>query len=130
MNVWAATGRFTAEPELRKTQSNTSVCSFTIAVDANYTPKGEEKKANFIECVAWDKTADFICKWFHKGNMIAVQGEMQTRNWEDKNGNKRKTTECVIDKAFFCEGKKEGTPVVEPSVPEYYEVPDEPSLPF
>ena len=127
MNVWTAIGRFTADPELRKTQSGTSVASFTLAVDANYTPKGAEKKANFIECVAWDKTAEFITKFFRKGNLIAVQGEMQTRNWEDKNGNKRKTTECNVEKAWFCESKKDSPDVAPPT---YYEVPDEEAMPF
>lgn len=130
MNVCALMGRFTDEPTLRKTQSGVSVAFFTLAVDRNYTPKGEEKKADFIECVAWDKTADFIAKFFHKGNRIAVQGEIQTRNWEDKNGNKRKTTEVNVNQANFCE-KRDYTETTAQTVPEYYEVPEENGgLPF
>ena len=100
-------GRLTADPELRHTQNDISVTSFTIAVDRDYTPKGQEKQADFINCVAWRGTADFITRYFQKGSMIAIQGTIQTRKYEDKEGNKRTAFEVVADKASFCGGKKE-----------------------
>ena len=101
-------GRLTAIPELKRTQSGTSVTSFNIAVDRNYQKQGEEKKTDFITCVAWRNTADFITKWFGKGDTIAVTGEIQTRNYEDKNGNKRTAVEVLVNQASFCGGKSNG----------------------
>lgn len=101
-------GRLVRDPELKTTGSGISVCSFCIAVDRNYTPKGEEKKADFIDLTAWRGTAEFISKWFHKGDMIAVTGELQTRMYEDKDGNKRKAVEIMVNNASFCGGKSEG----------------------
>ena len=102
-------GRFVRDPEIKKTQSDLSVCSFTLAVDRNYTPKGEEKKSDFIDFVAWRGTADFIGKYFSKGDMIAVTGELQTRTYEDKEGNKRKAVEIIVSNASFCGGKSSGS---------------------
>lgn len=99
-------GRLTAKPELKATPSGKSVISFSIAIDRSYQPKGEEKKADFIPCVAWENTAEFISKWFEKGDMIAVTGEIQTRNYEDKNGNKRVAVEVKIAQASFCGSKR------------------------
>lgn len=107
-------GRLCSSPELKTTTSGTSVTSFTIAVERKYTPQGEEKKADFIDCVAWRNTADFICKYFNKGSMIAVEGEIQTRNYQDKNGNNRKSVEVLIDNASFCGGKSESGTTSEP----------------
>lgn len=101
-------GRFVRDPEVKKTQSDLSVCSFTLAVDRNYTPKGEEKKADFVDFVAWRGTADFIGKYFTKGDLIAVTGELQTRTYEDKDGNKRKAVEIIVNQASFCGGKSDG----------------------
>jgi single-strand DNA-binding protein len=97
-------GRLTAAPELKTTQSGTNVTSFTLAVERRYTQNGE-KKADFIDCVAWRGTAEFITKYFSKGDLIAVTGEIQTRNYEDKNGNKRTAVEVVINESSFCGGK-------------------------
>ena len=108
LNVCAFMGRFVREPEVKTTGSGNSVCSFTLAVDRNYTAKGEEKKADFIDFTAWRGTADFIGKYFHKGDMIAVTGELQTRMYEDKEGNKRKAVEIVVNNASFCGGKSDG----------------------
>lgn len=105
MNIVALTGRFTKEPELKTTSSGTSVTSFSLAVDRKYQPSGEERKADFIDFVAWRNTAEFICKYFHKGSMIGIEGEIQTRNFEDKNGNKRKATEVVVSNVTFCGSK-------------------------
>ena len=96
-------GRLTADPELRHTQSNIPVTSFTLAVDRSF---GKEKQTDFLDIVAWRNTAEFVSKWFRKGMLVAVSGRMQTRTWEDKQGNKRKTVEVVADEVFFTEGKK------------------------
>lgn len=96
-------GRLTADPELRHTQSNIPVTSFTLAVDRTF---GKEKQTDFLDIVAWRNTAEFVFKWFSKGMLVAVSGRLQTRTWEDKQGNKRKTTEVVADEVFFAEGKR------------------------
>jgi single-strand DNA-binding protein len=104
LNTVVLMGRLTAAPELRTTTSGTSVTSFTLAVDRRYTQDGE-KRADFINCVAWRSTADFIAKYFSKGDLIAVTGAIQTRNYEDKNKNKRTAVEVVVNEASFCGGK-------------------------
>ena len=86
-------GRLVAEPELRHTPNNIAVASFTLAVDRTY---GQDKQTDFLDIVAWRSTAEFVSKWFHKGMLVAVSGRIQTRNWEDKQGNKRKSVEVVI----------------------------------
>lgn len=105
-------GRLTSDPELKQTTSGKSVTSFNVAVDRRFQGKSEEKKTDFIPCVAWGNNAEFITKWFHKGDMLAITGEIQTRNYEDKNGNKRTAVEVVVGEASFCGGKKESTPAV------------------
>lgn len=100
-------GRLTSTPELKTTSGGLSVTSFTVAVDRRFQKQGEEKQTDFLNVVAWRQTADFVCKYFNKGSMIAVQGELQTRNYEDKNGNKRVATEIVADNVSFCGGKKD-----------------------
>ena len=100
-------GRLTADPELRTTSSGLSVSSFSVAVDRNYVRAGEEKKTDFINVVAWRQQADFVTKYFRKGSMIAVQGSLQTRNYEDKSGNKRVAYEIVADQISFCGSKAE-----------------------
>ena len=99
-------GRMVAEPELKKTGTGKSVTSFTIAVD-KYSKQGEDKQADFLDIVAWEKTCEFICRYFHKGDMIAIQGAIQTRSYEDKNGNKRKAVEVVAEKISFCGAKSD-----------------------
>ena len=100
-------GRLVADPELRTTGSGISVLSFTVAVDRGFVRQGEERQADFIDVIAWRQTAEFISKYFRKGSMIAVQGSIQTRMYEDKNGNKRKAVEIVADNASFCGSKAE-----------------------
>ena len=100
-------GRLTADPELRTTPSGLSVTSFTVAVDRNYK-SGDERQTDFISVVAWRGTADFVTRFFKKGQMIAVQGSLQVRNYEDKNGNKRTAYEVVADNVSFCGSKNEG----------------------
>ena len=140
LNCAAIMGRLTTDPELKLTESQISVVSFTVAVDDNYVKSGEERKCSFIDCVAWRNTADFITKHFHKGSMIAINGEIKTRNWEDKNGNKRKVTEIQVVNAHFCGEKVEKKtteiereapePTVTYDPPSMYEVPDDDDLPF
>lgn len=108
LNLVALMGRLCNEPELKTTQSGISVTSFAIAVDRKYQPQGEERKADFIDIVAWRNQAEFICKYFKKGSMIGIEGEIQTRPYEDKNGNKRKAVEVVVDHVTFCGSKSEG----------------------
>lgn len=108
LNVVAIMGRLTADPEMKTTTNGVSVTSFTLAVERSYTKQGEERQADFIDCVAWRGTAEFICHHFTKGKLMAVDGAIQTRNYEDKNGNKRKAVEIVVASVNFCgDGKKQ-----------------------
>lgn len=100
-------GRLTAAPELKTTQSGISTIKFGVAVERRYNKQGEEKQTDFIDCVAWRQTAEFISKYFNKGSMIAVAGSIQTRSYEDKNGNKRKAVEVQVDNVSFCGSKSE-----------------------
>lgn len=100
-------GRLVADPELRTTGSGISVTSFTVAVERRFVRQGEERQADFIDVIAWRQQAEFISKYFRKGSMIAIQGYIQTRTYEDKNGNKRKAVEVVVDNASFCGSKAE-----------------------
>lgn len=97
-------GRLTATPELKQTQNGAAVTTFTLAVDRRYN-KGEEKQCDFITVVAWKQTAEFICKYFGKGQAMLVCGELQTRSWKDQNGNNRYATEVIASEACFCEAK-------------------------
>lgn len=106
LNFAVIMGRLTADPELKTTNSGLSVTSFCVAVDRRYQKDGE-KQADFLNVVAWRQNAEFICKYFHKGQMIAVQGSIQTRNYEDKNGNKRTAVEIVAENVSFCGSKSE-----------------------
>lgn len=105
LNDVSLMGRLTADPELRRTPNGVSVTTFTIAVERTYTPQGQEKQTDFIDIVAWRNTAEFACKYFTKGKMMAVQGSIQTRTYEDKEGHKRKAFEVVADNVFFCGDK-------------------------
>lgn len=100
-------GRLTADPELRTTGNGISVTGFTVAVDRNYKPEGHERQTDFINVVAWRQTAEFVTRYFRKGQMIAVQGSIQTRNYEDRNGVKRTAVEIVADTVSFCGSKAE-----------------------
>ena len=97
-------GRLTRDPELRHTQSDLAVASFTLAVDQDYA-KGE-KKTDFIDCVAWRQTGEFVSKYFTKGSMAVVSGRLQIREWTDKEGNKRRSAEVVADRVYFGDIKK------------------------
>lgn len=105
INIATITGRLVRDPELKQTQSGVSVCSFAVAVDRAYK-SGEEKQADFIDCTAWRHSAEFLQKYFHKGDMIGVTGHLQTRTWETDDGHKRKATEIVVDSLSFVGGKR------------------------
>ena len=105
MNVICIMGRLTADPELRHTASQVPVTSFTLAVDRAFQQKGSERQADFIPVVAWRNTAEFICRHFQKGQKMAVKGELQTRQYTDKEGNKRTAYEVMADQVYFAESK-------------------------
>lgn len=140
-------GRLTRDPELRTTPQGASVCSFSIAVDRGYVRQGEERQADFINIVAWRSTAEFVSKYFVKGQMIAVVGRIQTRNYDDKDGKRVYVTEVVADEISFADSKRDGgqaqSPAtyttaapqapqqVQPPVSDGFQVvPDEDDLPF
>ena len=102
-------GRMTKAGELRTTHNGTSTCSFTVAVDRAFKNANGEKVTDFINCVAWRGQAEFISKYFTKGSVIGVQGNIQTRSYTDKEGNKRTVTEILVDRAFFVGGKERNT---------------------
>ena len=102
-------GRLVRDPELRRTGNGIAVASFRVAVDRDFAPKdGGERKADFIDCVAWRQTGEFISKYFTKGRMIVVSGRLQIRSWTDKDGNKRRTAEVVADNCYFGDSKRDG----------------------
>ena len=132
-------GRLTADPELKQTTSGVSVCSFTLAVNRKFQKEGEQQ-VDFINCVAWRQTAEFICKYFKKGSSLCIVGNIQTRTWTDQNNQKRYATEVIVDEAVFVDSKSEGGQAPsETYVPEAYtapaatnfeELPSDDSLPF
>lgn len=105
LNVICLMGRLVADPELRHTPNGIATCTFRIAVDRNFARQGEERKTDFIDIVAWRQSAEFVCRYFHKGSLIAVNGSLQTRNYEDRNGNKRTAYEVVADNVHFADSK-------------------------
>jgi single-strand DNA-binding protein len=102
-------GRFTADPELRSTQSGVSVTTFALAVNRDFKKEGQPD-ADFINCTAWRSTAEFVCKYFQKGMQAVVDGSIQTRSYTDKDGNKRTAFEVVVDNIYFADSKKEDRP--------------------
>ena len=142
-------GRICCDIESRTTNTGKSVCNFRVAVDRAYS-KGDNKQTDFITIVAWEHTADFISKYFSKGSMIALRGEIQTRSYEDNNGNKRVAVEVLAREVSFCGGKNEGsssekpnystatttyatvpsTPTYQAAPSDFEEIPDDADLPF
>lgn len=106
MNKAILIGRITKDVELRYTPNNVAVIQFTVAVDRRYKVEGQPQ-ADFINCVAWRNTAEFISKYFSKGSRIAIVGSIQTRSWDDNDGNRHYVTEVIVDEAEFCESKKQ-----------------------
>ena len=102
-------GRLVRDPELRRTGSGIAVASFTVAVDRDFGSRdGGERETDFIDCVAWRQTGEFVSKYFTKGRMIVVSGRLQIRSWTDKDGNKRRTAEVVADNVYFGDSRREG----------------------
>ena len=113
-------GRLTRDPEMRYTQSNTPVTSFTLAIDRDRKGPNGERQTDFIECAAFGKTAEFVKNWFSKGMMAIVVGRVQSRNWEDRNGNKRTSIEINANEVLFGESKKDkAAPKSEPAAPRF-----------
>ena len=108
LNKIVVMGRLTRDPELRRTQSGLSVTSFSVACDRDFKSQSGEKETDFIDIVAWRTTAEFVCKYFSKGRMAVVEGRLQLRDWQDNNGNKRRSAEIVADNVFFAEPKRDG----------------------
>ncbi len=106
MNKVILMGRLTRDPEMRQSQQGTPVVSFTLAVDRRFAREGQQQ-ADFLSCVAWSKLAEFICKYFQKGSMIAVSGRLQSRTWDDKDGKRQYVTEVVVEDAYFTGSKNE-----------------------
>ena len=144
-------GRLTADPELKQTPNGISVTSFSLAVDRNFTSRGAERQTDFINCVAWRQTAEFISRYFAKGRMMAVEGSLQVRNYVDKNENKRQAVEVGVDQAYFADSKnaapssspapsyQSAAPAYAPAAPvafnagsveDFQELDDEDDLPF
>lgn len=123
-------GRLVRDPELRRTGNGTAVTNFSVAVDRDFSGKdGGEKETDFIDCVAWRNTGEFVSKYFTKGAMIVVSGRLQIRKWQDKDGNNRYSAEVVADNVYFADSKKDGGefPVIENDDALPF---DEDSLPF
>lgn len=122
-------GQITAPLELKSTQNGTSVLQFTVAVDRDYTKQGEERQADFISCVAWKQTAEFISQYFDKGRMIALTGRLQSRTYDDKNGSKHYVTELIVQQASFTgEKKQDGQQLGSPD--EYEDILSDAGVPF
>jgi single-strand DNA-binding protein len=131
INVTVLTGRLTADPELKYTQNNIPVTSFTLAADRR-VKQGEERQADFIPIVAWRQTAEFVSKYFQKGSAIGIEGSIQTRKYQDKDGNNRTAFEVVANNVHFIESKNSGganAPAVENNTPNFVPV-DDGDLPF
>ena len=109
LNVVAIMGRLVADPELRTTQSGINVVSFRIACDRNFARPGEQRQADFIDIVAWRQQAEFVSKYFQKGSLIAIEGSLQTRQYQDKNGNNRTAVEVVANNISFAGSKNSGS---------------------
>ncbi|WP_099203779.1 single-stranded DNA-binding protein [Scatolibacter rhodanostii] len=107
LNVAVIMGRLVADPELRHTPNDVAVTTFTLAVDRSFSKAGTERQADFIDVVAWRNTAEFVCKYFQKGRMMAVNGSIQTRTYTDKDGNKRKAFEIVASDVNFADSKRD-----------------------
>ena len=135
LNQLSIMGRFTAPPELKYTNNNTAVLSFTLAVDRDYSGKDKEKQTDFIDCVAWRQTAEFVSKYFTKGSLAVVTGKLYSRKWTDKDGNKRTAWEAQVDNIYFADSKKPTSEASEPVTgyeygAEFPEFDDDSELPY
>ena len=124
-------GRLTRDPELRHTQSGTAVASFSLAVDRDFKEQDGSRATDFIDCVAWRSSAEFVDKYFSKGRMAVVEGRLQIRDWTDKDGNKRRSAEIVADSVYFGDSKRDGGDTAQ-SEPQggFSEIEDDGDIPF
>ena len=128
-------GRLTRDPELRRTGSGVAVTSFTLAVDRDFTGKDGEKETDFIDCVAWRNTGEFVSKYFTKGRMACVDGSLQVRNWTDKDGNKRRNAEVIANNVYFADSKNAAdnggnSPTAAPAAGSFEPIDDDEPMPF
>lgn len=131
-------GRLTRDPELRRTNSGTAVTSFTLAVDRDFKNADGTKETDFIDCVAWRSTAEFAAKYFTKGRMAVVEGKLQIRDWQDKDGNKRRNAEVIADNVYFGDSRSDNASgghqaakaPVNVDAEDFAEVEDDDDLPF
>ena len=148
LNKVVLMGRLTKDPELKYTPSNVAVTTFTVAVDRNYARQGEQRQTDFISVVAWRTTAEFVAKYFSKGQLMALSGSIQTRTWDDNEGKRHYVTEVVADEVYFAEGKRDNSgasysqapmpteapavsqPAAMPKSPDFEISPDDDDLPF
>ena len=131
LNKIIVMGRFTADAELRSTQSGKNVTSFTLAVDRDFKGQDGARETDFINCVAWNGTADFVTRYFHKGSMAIVSGRLQTRKYETQDGQKRTATEIVAENVYFGESKRDTAESdAFPSLPSEFNAEEDDDFPF
>lgn len=128
-------GRLTRDPELRYTKDNTAVTSFTLAVDRDFKSRGGEKEVDFIDCVAWRNTAEFVCKYFYKGRMAVVDGRLQLRDRTDRDGNKNRAAEVLASSVYFADSRRQDATSYEAHIPDaqnggFTELEEDGEIPF
>ena len=131
LNILVIQGRLTRDPEIRSTKNGSTVAGFTLAVDRDWQPGGSEKQTDFIDCSAWRSTAGFVERNFRKGQLVVVKGRLESRKWQDRDGNSRVNWECQVDDCWFC-GDRTERPGIDVPPPTMEELPDGDSgeLPF
>lgn len=131
LNILVIQGRLTRDPEIRSTKNGSTVAGFTLAVDRDWQPGGSEKQTDFVDCSAWRATAGFVERNFRKGQLVVVKGRLESRKWQDRDGNSRVNWECQVDDCWFC-GDRTERPGVDVPPPTMEELPDDTGgdLPF
>lgn len=136
LNEVTLMGRLTRDPDVRMTQNGTTAANFALACERDYAPQGQDRETDFFDVVAFRNTADFVGQYFAKGQLVAVKGRLQQRDWTDKQGNKRRTTEILADRCYFAEKRQDrdvssgGFRQMPDSTPVPFEDPDDDALPF
>lgn len=136
LNEVTLMGRLTRDPDVRMTQNGTTAANFALACERDYAPQGQDRETDFFDIVAFRNTADFVGQYFAKGQLVAVKGRLQQRDWTDKQGNKRRTTEILADRCYFAEKRQDrdvssgGFRQMPDSTPVPFEDPDDDELPF
>jgi len=131
LNILVIQGRLTRDPEIRSTKNGSTVAGFTLAVDRDWQPGGSEKQTDFVDCSAWRSTAGFVERNFRKGQLVVVKGRLESRKWQDRDGNSRVNWECQVDDCWFC-GDRAERPGIDVPPPTMEELPDDTGgdLPF